>query len=148
MSNLFQQSTSQPGPEMAPGLQRLWWALVVTFIVIFYVWGTFFSDFPLNIVLWTLSVICLAIFISLIYREIRPPKKLEFIEVRRLIVCDKCGIETEGPFESGDHVFREVGPCPRCGGRLYLKAIYGIEGKTPLKRQQPLTETAVPEDEK
>lgn len=147
MPSLFQRSTSQPGPEIAPGRQRLWWALVVTLIVIFFVWGTF-SDYPFNLVLWALSVVCLAIFISLVYREMRPPQKIEFIEVRRLIVCDKCGVETEGPFESGDHVFREVGPCPRCEGQLYLKAIYGIEGKAPLKRQQPLTETTVPEDEK
>ena len=147
MSNPFQQSTSQPSPAITPGRQRLWWALVITLIVIFFIWGTF-SDYPFNLVLWALSVVCFAIFISLIYREIRPPKKLEFIEVRRLIVCDKCGVETEGPFESGDHVFRDVGPCPRCEGRLYLKAIYGIEGKTPLKRQQPITETSVPEDEK
>ncbi|MDO8124639.1 MAG: hypothetical protein Q6364_09715 [Candidatus Hermodarchaeota archaeon] len=147
MSNPLQQSTSQPSPAITPGRQRLWWALVITLIVIFFVWGTF-SDYPFNLVLWALSVVCLAIFISLIYREIRPPKKLEQIEVRRLIVCDKCGVETEGPFESGDHVFREVGPCPRCEGQLYLKAIYGIEGKTPLTRQQPLTETTVPEDKK
>jgi hypothetical protein len=147
MLNLFQQSTSEPSPAIASGRQRLWWALVITLIVIFFVWGTF-SDFPFNLILWALSVVCLAIFITLIYREIRPPKKLELIEVRRLIVCDQCGVETEGPFESGDHVFRDVGPCPRCKGRLYVKAIYGIDGSAPLKRQQPSQETSTPKNEK
>jgi hypothetical protein len=147
MSSLFQQSVGQPSPGMSPSRQRLWWALVITLIVVFFIWGTF-SDYPFNLILWALSVVCLAIFISLMYREIRSPKKLEFLEVRRLIVCDQCGVETEGPFESGDHVFRDIGPCPRCDGRLYVKAIYGIDGTTPLKRQQPLTETTAPEDEK
>ena len=147
MSNPFQQSTSQPSPAMPPGRQRLWWALVITLIVIFFVWGTF-SDYPFNLILWALSVVCLAFFISLIYREIRPPRKIELLEVRRLIVCDQCGVETEGPFESGDHVFRDVGPCPRCKGRLYVNAIYGIDGSTPLKRQQPSQETSATKDEK
>jgi hypothetical protein len=139
--------SGQLSPELTPSRQRLWWALVVTLVVVFYIWGVF-ADFPFNLILWGMAVLCLAIFIYMIYRQVRPPKKIEFLEIRRLIACDKCGVETEGPFEPGDHIFRDIGPCPRCDGRLYIKAVYGIDEKTPMKRQQPLPESSSPEDER
>jgi DNA-directed RNA polymerase subunit RPC12/RpoP len=99
-------------------------------------WG-FVQPFPFNIILWTVALVFLLIFLFLVYRSARGPPKIKLAEVRRLIACERCGVETEGPFESGDHVFREVGSCPRCGGRLVVKAIYTIDSKVPLKRQQP-----------
>ncbi len=125
--------------------QRFWWALLVTLFIVFFIWG-FFQPYPLNLILWAIGLLFLVIFLILIYRSARAPTKIELAEIRRLIVCDKCGVETEGPYEAGDHVFREIGPCPRCDGRLYIKAIYSIEKKKPLKRQQP-QKTPIMEDE-
>lgn len=130
-------------PEMATtrSSNQFWLALSVTLALVFLVWG-FLYQFPFNILFWAVSLAFLLIFLVLIYRNIRSPVKLEFTEVRRLIVCEQCGVESEGPYETGDHVFREIGPCPRCGGQLVIKAIYSINSKTPLKRQQPKTETS------
>jgi hypothetical protein len=108
--------------------------------VVFLFWGLV-NPYPLNLLLWGLGLGFLCCFLILIYRRTRAPTKLEFAEVRRLVACDKCGVETEGPVESGDHIFREIGTCPRCDGQLYIKAIYSIDAKEPLKRQQPKKNT-------
>jgi Ca2+/Na+ antiporter len=125
--------------------QRFWWALLVTLFVVFIIWGIF-QPYPFNLILWAIGLFFLVLFLILIYRSARAPAKIELAEIRRLIVCDKCGVETEGPYEAGDHVFREIGPCPRCDGRLYIKAIYSIDKKKPLKRQQPPKEVIVEKD--
>jgi hypothetical protein len=132
-------ATGEPSPALATGgsSQRFWLAVLVTLIAVFLVWG-FFLGFPFNLVSWGAGLAFLIIFVILIYRGTRSPTKLEFAEVRRLIACDQCGVETEGPLEPGDHIFREIGPCPRCEGQLYIKAIYSIDKKKPLKRQQPM----------
>lgn len=132
------RAAGEPGPELTPGGsgQRFWWALLITLFVVFFLWG-FFQVPPINFLLWGLGLTFLVIFLLLVYRRTRAPTKLEFSEVRRLIACDKCGVETEGPLETGDHIFREIGACPRCEGRLYIKAIYSIDSKEPLKRQKP-----------
>ncbi len=136
MSNY--QAAGEPSPELTAGgmSQRFWWALLIALIIVLLFWG-FFQPPPLNFLLWGLGVGFLGVFLILVYRRTRTPTKLEFAEVRRLIACEKCGVETEGPLESGDHIFRDIGPCPRCEGGLYVKAIYSIDAKEPLKRQQP-----------
>ena len=116
--------------------ERFWWALLIAIVVACILWG-FVQPFPFNIILWVVALAFLLIFLFLVYRSARGPPKIKLSEVRRLIACEQCGVETEGPFESGDHVFREVGTCPRCGGRLVVKGIYTIDEKKPLKRQQP-----------
>jgi hypothetical protein len=148
MSMLSAQATGEPPPTLTAGnsSQRFWWALLITLIFIFLVWGFFYSE-PINLLLWGIGIGFLCAFIILVFRGTRSPAKLEFAEVRRLITCDKCGVETEGPLEPDDYVFREIGPCPRCEGRLYIKAIYSIDTKQPLKRQQPKEDAAESESE-
>ena len=143
------QAAGEPSPELTAGTsgQRFWWALLITLFVVFLFWG-FFQPPPFNFLLWGLGIAFLIAFLILVYRRTRASTKLEFAEVRRLIACDKCGVETEGPLESGDHIFREIGSCPRCEGRLYIKAIYSIDTKEPLKRQQPKDNEANSELEK
>ncbi|MFX1510155.1 MAG: hypothetical protein ACFFBR_07635 [Promethearchaeota archaeon] len=135
------RAAGEPGPELTAGGtgQRFWWALLITLFVVFLLWG-FFQLPPFNLVLWGIGLVFLVIFLILIYRRTRVSTKLEFAEVRRLIACDECDVETEGPLEAGDHIFREIGPCPRCEGHLYIKAIYSIDSKKPLKRQHPRDE--------
>ena len=116
--------------------ERFWWALLIAIVVACILWG-FVQPFPFNIILWIIALAFLLLFLFLVYRSARGPPKIKLSEVRRLISCEQCGVETEGPFESGDHVFREVGKCPRCGGKLIVKAIYTIDSKETLKRQQP-----------
>ncbi|MFX1318475.1 MAG: hypothetical protein ACFE9D_06405 [Promethearchaeota archaeon] len=139
------QAAGEPTPELATGgsSQRFWWALLITLIFVFLVWGILVG-FPFILLFWGIGLSFLIVFVVLVYRGTRSPAKLEFAEVRRLIACDQCGVETEGPLESGNHIFQEIGPCPRCEGTLYIKAIYSIDKKEPLKRQQPREETEKP----
>ena len=116
--------------------ELFWWALLIAIVVACILWG-FVQPFPFNIILWVVALVFLLVFLFLVYRSARGPPRIKLAEVRRLIGCERCGVETEGPFESGDHVFREVGTCPRCGGLLFVKGIYTIDTKEPLKRQQP-----------
>lgn len=135
------QASGPTSPEITQRRlsQPLTWALLITLALIFGIWGVT-QTFPYNIILWFLSILCIVILVILFIRGLRGVPKLKALEVRRLIVCQKCGVESEGPYESGDFVFRTIGPCPRCGGTLHIKALYSIDTKTPLKRQQPRDE--------
>ncbi|MFX1475269.1 MAG: hypothetical protein ACFFCO_07330, partial [Promethearchaeota archaeon] len=118
------------------GNQPLFWALLITLTIICAFWG-FISPFPYNLILYALAIIAFISFLVLLRRSYRGIPRIDATEVRRLVACDACKVESEGPFEKGDYVFREVGKCPRCGGLLYVKALYGVDEKTPFKRQQP-----------
>ncbi len=132
MSATEQPTVAMPGR----GNQPLFWALLITLSIICAAWG-FFSPYPYNLILWGLACIAFILFLVLLRRNYRGVPRIEATEVRRLVACDACNIESEGPFQKGDYVFREVGKCPRCGGQLYVKALYGVDEKAPLKRQQP-----------
>ncbi|MFX0168875.1 MAG: hypothetical protein ACFE89_05880 [Candidatus Hodarchaeota archaeon] len=139
MPSVYSTDTT-PGVTTSQFTQRFWLALLIALVIVCVLWG-FFQPYPFNILLWVIALAFLIIFLFMIYRGSRGPPQIKLAEVRRLISCESCGVETEGPFETGDHVFRKVGSCPRCGGLLYVKAIYSIEGKEPLKRQQPPEQT-------
>jgi hypothetical protein len=131
------RATESPAAPMpGRGNQPLFWALLITITVICVFWG-YLSPYPYNLLLWGLACIAFVLFLVLLRRSYRSIPRIEATEVRRLIACEGCGVESEGPFEKGDYVFREVGKCPRCGGQLIVKALYGVDEKTPLKRQQP-----------
>ena len=131
------RATEQPTAAMpGRGNQPLFWALLITITFICITWG-FFSPYPYNLVLWVLACIAFILFLVLLRRNYRGIPRIEATEVRRLVACEECSVESEGPFQKGDYVFRHVGQCPRCGGQLYVKALYGVDEKTPLKRQKP-----------
>lgn len=131
------RATEQPSVAMpSRGNQPLFWALLITLSLICAAWG-FFSPYPYNLILYALALIAFISLLVLLRRSYRGIPPIEATEVRRLVACDACGVESEGPFEKGDYVFRQVGQCPRCSGQLYIKALYGIDEKAHLKRQQP-----------
>ncbi len=47
-----------------------------------------------------------------------------------VVGCKGCDIREERPFLEGDYVFKEVGPCNKCSGTSYIRAIYAI----PIKK--------------
>jgi hypothetical protein len=127
-------ATEQPSTPMpSRGNQPLFWAILITIALGCAIWGIF-SVYPYNLFLWGLACVAFITFLILLRRSYRGVPRVEAMEVRRLIACEKCDVESEGPFEKGDYVFREVGKCPRCGGQLYVKALYGVDEKTPHKR--------------
>lgn len=134
-------SAGQPTPELTTRQikQVLLWAILLSLTFLLGALG-FFQLYPLNLVYWFLALLAFALFIFSFLRTMRVPK-IDITETRRLIACQECGVEAEGPFEKGDHVFRPVGSCPRCGGHTYVKALYSIDSKIPLKRQQSKEET-------
>jgi hypothetical protein len=136
MFTLKTHATGQPSPLISSRYkQPLTWALLLTLGLIFAIWGLF-SEPPFNLIFWSLGGLSIIVLIVVLIRDLRSAPKIELSEVRRLIACRSCGVESEGPFESHDYVFKEIGTCPRCGGSLYVKALYSIDAKTPLKRQK------------
>lgn len=138
---LVEASSSGETPSLtSPTLgctEPLYWTILFVLGVLLAFWG-FLSPLPLNLILWALAAASFTAFLVLLIRGLRGLPAIEPLEVRRLVACQACGIEAEGPFQPGDYVFRPIGPCPRCGGQLYIKALYGIKASEPLKRQQPL----------
>lgn len=107
-------------------------ALLLILALAFAIWGLF-SPFPINVLLWSLAAAALVLLAILLLRGRQKIPKIEASAVLRLIVCQSCGIESEGPFQTGDYVFRTVGKCPRCGGTLFIKALYSPDEKSRVK---------------
>jgi|YelNatPaOPRAMG01_1025707.scaffolds.fasta_scaffold51178_1 predicted nucleic-acid-binding Zn-ribbon protein len=49
--------------------------------------------------------------------------RMRFIEV---VTCEACGFREEKELETGDYIFKQKGPCPKCGGPLTVTAIYSL----------------------
>jgi hypothetical protein len=111
-------------------------ALLLVLSLVFAVWGLV-SGPPINLFLWFLAALCLLLLALLLVRGHRRIPRIEASTVLRLIVCQSCGVESEGPFQAGDYVFRTVGKCPRCKGTLYIKALYSPEAKSRAKEHKP-----------
>jgi hypothetical protein len=50
-------------------------------------------------------------------------------KVVTVIGCRNCDVREERDFQQGDHIPKELGPCKKCGGKSYIKAIYAISDK-------------------
>jgi len=49
--------------------------------------------------------------------------------VMTVIGCKNCDYREERQFASGDYVTKELGPCKKCSGSSYIRAIYEVETK-------------------
>lgn len=62
----------------------------------------------------------------------KPSKKEQGEEkVMTVIGCRSCDIREERDFQQGDFIPKELGPCKKCGGKSYIKAIYAV----PVKKE-------------
>jgi hypothetical protein len=52
-------------------------------------------------------------------------------KVMTIIGCRNCDVREERDFQQGDFIPKELGPCKKCGGKSYIKAIYAIPNKKP-----------------
>lgn len=116
-------------------------ALLLILALAFAVWGLF-STYPINLLLWSLAALVLVILAIVLVRGHRRIPKIEASAVLRLIVCQSCGVESEGPFQAGDYVFRTVGKCPRCKGTLYIRALYSPDEKRRAKEHKSAKQSA------
>jgi hypothetical protein len=46
-----------------------------------------------------------------------------------VIGCKGCDFREERAFATGDYIFKEVGPCKKCQGVSYIRAIYSVTPK-------------------
>ncbi|MDD1776246.1 MAG: hypothetical protein LUP94_02705, partial [Candidatus Methanomethylicus sp.] len=46
-----------------------------------------------------------------------------------VIACKNCDFKEERAFLPGDYIFKEMGPCKKCQGASYIKAIYSVTPK-------------------
>jgi len=52
-------------------------------------------------------------------------------KVMTVIGCRNCDVREERDFQQGDFIPKELGPCKKCSGKSYIKAIYAI----PVKKE-------------
>ena len=50
------------------------------------------------------------------------------------LICLSCKTENSRPHQEGDHVFKETGECPKCGGKMMITGIYVEEPKEKKSR--------------
>jgi len=52
-------------------------------------------------------------------------------KVMTVIGCRSCDVREERDFQQGDYIPKELGPCKKCSGKSYIKAIYAV----PVKKE-------------
>lgn len=45
------------------------------------------------------------------------------------LTCLSCKTENSRPHQEGDHIFKQTGKCPKCGGEMMITGIYVEEPK-------------------
>ena len=50
-----------------------------------------------------------------------------------VMACRGCDMREERAFVKGDYILKEVGPCKKCAGTSYIKAIYAVTPKKDTK---------------
>ena len=63
-------------------------------------------------------------------RSVRTAREVPVIRSFRVITevsCEACGFREVREFREGDYIFKEVGACPKCGGKLVITSIYREE---------------------
>ena len=62
-------------------------------------------------------------------KELPEDKDKEKENVITVIGCRGCDRREERAFETGDYMFKELGPCAKCSGVSFIKAIYLVPTK-------------------
>jgi len=89
-----------------------------------------------NFIWLFIGFILLSFVTSLINIGVRAPPPLghKYATVS-IIKCSKCDYTEIRDFKMGDYVFKEIGECKNCSGRLYIKTIYStLEDKSAAEK--------------
>jgi hypothetical protein len=52
------------------------------------------------------------------------PVAFEMPRVITTILCQECGFKNIRDFKSGDYIFKEAEPCPKCNKKMMISSIY------------------------
>ena len=87
---------------------------------------------PLNFNMILLGLLMAALLFFL-FKMFMPPSKPQEPEVVTVLECVKCKLKEIRMFKRGDYVFKEEGPCKRCGGPMVITKIFArSKGKVRL----------------
>jgi predicted membrane channel-forming protein YqfA (hemolysin III family) len=64
-------------------------------------------------------------------RSAKPAKEEPKETVMTVIGCKNCDMREERAFVQVDYIFKDMGPCKKCSGSSYIKAIYAV----PIKKE-------------
>lgn len=64
-------------------------------------------------------------------RSTKPAEEEPKETVMTVIGCKNCDMREERAFIQGDYIFKDMGPCKKCSGSSYIKAIYSV----PIKKE-------------
>jgi predicted membrane channel-forming protein YqfA (hemolysin III family) len=64
-------------------------------------------------------------------RSVKPTEEEPKETVMTVIGCKNCDMREERAFVQGDYIFKDMGPCKKCSGSSYIKAIYAV----PIKKE-------------
>jgi predicted membrane channel-forming protein YqfA (hemolysin III family) len=64
-------------------------------------------------------------------RSAKPAEEEPKETVITVIGCKNCDMREERAFVQGDYIFKDMGPCKKCSGSSYIKAIYAV----PIKKE-------------
>jgi len=78
---------------------------------------------PLNLNMLLIGLLMAALLFFL-FRMFMPPSKPQEPEVVTVLECAKCRLKEIRMFKRGDYVFKEDGPCKRCGGPMVITKIF------------------------
>jgi len=75
----------------------------------------------------------MAALLFFLFKMLMPTSKPQESEIVTVLECAKCKLKEIRMFKRGDYVFKEEGPCKRCGGPMVITKIFArIKGKVRL----------------
>ena len=96
--------------------------VVATFVSQFAAYSTYIMFVGLGLLIFSWGIYFLG------GRAMKSPQDQKE-NVMTVIGCRNCDYREERPFAPGDFIPKELGPCKKCSGPSYIKAIYSIETK-------------------
>lgn len=83
-----------------------------------------------NVILLGLLMAALLFFLFMMFMPTSKPQESEVVTV---LECATCKLKEIRMFKRGDYVFKEEGPCRRCGGPMVITKIFArSKGKVKL----------------
>jgi len=122
-----------PGKSRQPTLAIISIALTIVAFILF-ILATFMeslADYTTLLLTAGLGLLAVSWIIYFFGGRMAPKKEPTPEKVVTVIGCRNCDVREERDFQQGDFIPKELGPCKKCSGKSYIKAIYAVTEKKP-----------------
>ncbi|HIE14182.1 TPA: hypothetical protein EYP70_02805 [Candidatus Bathyarchaeota archaeon] len=100
--------------------------LILSLIALYQIFEAYSRTKTLDIMSIALSLSAIFLSVYVLSQMRRKPIRLgfEIPNVVTVMECTSCNYRSIRKFQRGDYIFKDVGFCPKCSGRILISSIY------------------------